>query len=197
MEWDDIRKIRRFMTMEEVFKQIGKPKFKIQYRNLYYMGDGFFIGYCKTQFSLSGKPDSSIWNIIYSGSIEAKSWDSYEGKSFNIKTYGNEGEYAINIYFFPTEQDIRECLNINTRLFQFGDINKVKRFNLTENIKFGDYFLKVNRKRKELRKINIGTNKYFGSGSSGKSESLHMDNYEFYYLKTSLFSKMNGFRVTL
>jgi hypothetical protein len=81
MEWTKISKIKKFTLIDDVFKIIGKPMFRLGTRQIYYIGDGFLISYSSIKFRIENNTK-----------IE----------------YGDQGEYALSIYYFSNKQNLEK-----------------------------------------------------------------------------------------
>lgn len=50
MRWERLETARRFTSLNEVFRMVGEPKFKLGDGNTYYLGEGYFLLFSDMKF---------------------------------------------------------------------------------------------------------------------------------------------------
>lgn len=92
MEWTKFLEIKKFTHIDNVFKSIGNPMFRLGTRPIYYIRDGFLISYSPTKFRIENNKR-----------IE----------------YGEQGEYALSLYYFSNKQNLEEYFKLNQEKYEF------------------------------------------------------------------------------
>ncbi|WP_139025425.1 hypothetical protein [Acetonema longum] len=174
MNWKELIDVKKFTPSEEIFKRFGFPKFKLGSRPVYYMGNGFLLGFSSKMF----KVDNS-----------------------NRVEYGEEGEYALRVHYFKNKHDVEAIFKIKNEPFPFDeDILGNRDFEIIEEIETNSTFEHVTaclRAKSNAVYYREGETRALRDGAFVfQNKFVTWDNYTFLFFDTSKKAKMSGFEYT-
>ncbi len=109
--YSKLRQIKRFSTKSEVDSIIGKPKFQLTDRLVYYYGKGILVAYSPRCFKVEGSQRNE---------------------------YGEEGVYATSFYHFADVEMINVQFRIND--FETEDALKLEEERIDDDIAYNMSF---------------------------------------------------------
>lgn len=176
MEWIELSRIKKFTSIKDVFEKVGLPKFKLGNRPVYYMGKGFLISFSSRKF---------------------------KAENNNRVEYGEEGEYALSVYFFKNKKDLKAHFKIKNEQFSFeeNDILGNENFEIFEGIELNSTLDQV-----ANYLIPKSTGAYYHKGETRafnngiftfQNNFVAWDNYIFFFFDKSTNTKVSGFECTL
>lgn len=150
--------------------QLPISKCLITDRPLYYLGNGFLISYTDRRFNVEG--DERI-------------------------EYGDEGEYALNIYYFQNRQELEMYFKLKEALIDYYELPG-KSFEISEGIFIGDTFQEVNRLLRDNSKYQDGETRALRNGAFRFQNSyISWTDYNFFFFEKSKKASLTGFQYTL
>ena len=173
MEWSKIAEIKKFTSLQQVFALYGSPKFKLGTRTVYYMGDGVLLSYSLRLFKLEN-----------SSRIE----------------YGDEGEYALNVYFFANKHELEKYFKIKQEQYDFEGDNLGNAFEIVDGIAINSTYEQVTnllRAKLRLEYYQEGETRALNDGEFGFQNNYVMwGNYNFLFFGKTKKAKLSAFQFT-
>jgi hypothetical protein len=150
--------------------QLPFSKRLITDRPLYYLGNGFLISFTDKMFRVDG--DERI-------------------------EYGEEGEYALNIYFFQYRNELELYFKLNESLLEYDDVLGAG-FEISEGIYVGSTFQEVNKLLRSNSNYQDGETRSLRNGAF-RFQNLYISwgDYNFFFFKNSKKALLSGFQYTL
>jgi hypothetical protein len=168
MKIANLLSIPKFKPMNEVFEIYGESKFKLDNRNIYYMGNGILISFCNKKFK-----------VVQSKRIE----------------YDDIGEYALRLSFFQNKNELELYYKIWNETYEFGYESLSDSIRLFDNINIGDTFANILKKLKgysyregEARGLTNGVGDFVF-----EYNFIEFDNCDFLFFGKSKWTKMTAF----
>lgn len=163
--------IRKFSTKSELESIIGKPKFQINNRFVFYYGNGLVIAYAPRRFRIEGTQR-----------IE----------------YGEEGMYAVSLYHYIDVEMLETQFRIGK--MQIDDIVMREGQPISEKITYGMSFQDIHRMAIEERwdGYREGETRIITNGKAEVQNLFIMyEDYTLYFKGDSPQSKLSGYQLTL
>lgn len=174
LTWDNMKKMGRFMERASVEAILGPAKCLVPNTHIYYYGKGFFLAYADKKFE-----------VEYQKRIE----------------YGEAGQYLVSIYHYAS----KELFMKKMRLDEF-DYSDMEAFDEDIIDGFVNYRSKCGDTTKAFKKMRAGHHFMYGTSmrltKSGEefefcNRFIHWDNFELFFDKNSVRSKLAGFEYIL
>ncbi|MFZ5354443.1 MAG: hypothetical protein ACOZCL_17205 [Bacillota bacterium] len=170
MDWINVSQVKKFTPMKDFIDKYGEPIFKLGARPVYYMGNGFLVSFSDKMFKVEN-----------STRIE----------------YGDEGEYAISIYYFTRKQDLEAHFKIKNEQFDFegddlgGTINIIDEISINSSYEQVASFFK---QKSNLAYYQEGETRAFKNGKFDfQNNFVTWGNYTFFFFGKSKKTKVSGF----
>jgi hypothetical protein len=139
-------------------------------RPLYYLGNGFLISFTNKRFKIEG--DERI-------------------------EYGEEGEYALNIYFFQNRYELEMYFKLKEWLIDYDEILG-RCFEISEGIFIGFTFQEVNSLLRDNPNYHDGETCALKNGGFQFLHSyISWNEYNFFFFEKSKEASLTGFQFTL
>lgn len=113
-----LRKLKKFTSKEKIDSLIGKPKFQIENRLLFYYGNGVLISYSQKHFYVEG---------------------------CHRVEYGEEGLFAVSIYHFADINMMKEYFHLKD--FEEDDWENIVCDTIDGDISYGKTFADIHELR--------------------------------------------------
>lgn len=172
LQWPKLCSIRKFTSIDDVFKEFGEPKFKIRNTCSYYMGNGFIISYSTQKFNVVGT---------------------------KREEYGEPGIFALRIAYFQNTHELESYYMLEKGEYIF-DFDEKFPFNIVDEIYLGDSFDKVSTvlrpKASNCYYKEGETRALKGETFIFQKNYIDWDNYQFYFFEKSKKTKMSAFSMT-
>lgn len=174
MNWEILSKLKKFTELEEIFEKIGNPLFKLENKQVYYMGNGFFISYTDRKFRI---------------------------ENLNREEYGDIGEYILSIYYFNDIYNIESFFKIDKNDYNFDDKIKQNCFEIYKDItsisKFKD-MQEILRKNTDGIYYREGESRGLKNGEfEFKNKFISFGDYTFLYFGKSKLTILGGIELVL
>ncbi len=170
MRWNQLQSIKLFTPVKDLKTTLNMEK--VDDRPLYYLGNGFFLSYTERRFEI---------------------------KNNERLEYGEEGEFAQNIYYFLYDNEIVQYFKMPVSFI--GDSNKQPReeFFIIDKISIGTSLNKVISELGLHVNFIPGETRIFKNGKFYfQNYYIQYGNYDFYFFNHSkVKSKLTGFLFTL
>lgn len=173
--WDRLRKSERFTPVSAIIPPTSAHPFRIEEKQVYYMGAGWFITFERRPFRLAG--DARV-------------------------EYGMDGEYAFDVAYFADESSAVTRFFLPPGKYQFGDITCSPPLTIMDGVRIGDSFREVsNRLRKERLPGSFyheGETRQLRDGEFRVTNLvIHYDQYQFLFFGNGKLSRLSGFVFSL
>ncbi len=174
MDLINLLSIKKFTPVSEIFKQFNSPLFKLGERPAYYMGNGFLLSY-----------SSNMFKIVNNNRVQ----------------FGDEGEYALSVYYFIERKYLEAYFKIGGEKFDFkndilGELNVI-----FEPVKmewtFEQVSMYLRTKANEVYYHEGETRTLNGDVFGFQNHFINYDNYTFFFFEKSKKTKISGFEFVL
>jgi hypothetical protein len=150
--------------------QLSISKCLITDRPLYYISNGFLISFTNKRFKIEGDERNE---------------------------YGEEGEYALNIYFFQNRYELEMYFKLK-ELHIDHDVILGKSFEISEGIFIGSTYQEVNSLLLNNPNYQDGETRAFRNKAFQFQNSyISWNNYNFFFFEESKESSLTAFQYTL
>ena len=174
LNWHSLSQIEKFTPIKNVFESIGAPKFKLGIKPVYYMGRGYLISYTPMKFRVEN-----------SKRVE----------------FGDNGEYALNIYFFMLKQELKEYFKINDEKYVFEGETLGEPFEIFDSISINSTYeevINILRPKSTLAYYQDGETKVMKNGVfEFQNNFVIWSNFNFLFYGKSKKTKLSAFQFTL
>ncbi len=173
MDWANMPQVKKFTPMNDFINKFGKPLFKMGSRPVYYIGNGFLVSY-----------SPKIFRVENNSRVE----------------YGDEGEYALSVYYFVKKQDLEAHFKIKQEQYNFESDELGGVFEIIDTIGVNSTYEQVTsyfRQKSSVAYYQEGQTRAF---NNGKFEFLNnfvtWGSYTFFFFGKSKKTKVSGFEFT-
>lgn len=167
-----IKEIKKFTEKKEIDSIIGPPKFQVDDRNVYYYGNGLLIAYYQRCFKINGVER-----------IE----------------YGDEGEYAVDIYHFMDLEMLNKIFDLSS--YSVSDVISDFSYAIDDGVSYGKTFAQIHNLKlyREYPDCYMeGETRFLENGEICiRNLFIMYDRYTLYFRGKSKKSKLSGFKYVL